>query len=94
MIGDTMVIHPERVNTKVNFDACLLRTPRSIGIGTAPGVAAACLPTESPKHGEACWVAGWGTTRVIFIFNFWPIFSFQMPRRPSNSTKFELKFVL
>ena len=67
MIADTVVIHPQRANIKENhhnFDACLLRTPRSIGIGTAPGVAAACLPTESPKHGEACWVAGWGKTET------------------------------
>ena len=56
MIADTVVIHPERANIKKhhnNFDACLLRTPRSIGLGSAPGVAAACLPTQSPKHGEA-----------------------------------------
>ena len=22
------------------------------------------MPTQSPKHGEACWVAGWGTTET------------------------------
>ena len=72
MIADTVVIHPQRANIKENhhnFDACLLRTPRSIGIGTAPGVAAACLPTQSPKHGEACWVAGWGTTETGYLSN-------------------------
>jgi len=25
--------------------------------------AKACLPSESPQHGRACWVGGWGTTR-------------------------------
>ena len=25
--------------------------------------AEACLPSESPQHGRACWVGGWGTTR-------------------------------
>ena len=69
MIADTVVIHPQRDAENFNFDACLLRTPRSIGIGTAPGVAAACLPTQSPKHGEACWVAGWGTTETGYLSN-------------------------
>ena len=23
---------------------------------------AACLPTKEVTHGDACWVAGWGTT--------------------------------
>ena len=63
MIADTVVIHPERDPDFNNFDACLLRTPEPIGIGSAPGVAAACLPEEGPKHGDACWVAGWGRTQ-------------------------------
>ena len=70
MIADSVAIHPERANVKEyhnNFDACLLRP---IGIGTAPGVAAVCLPTQSPKHGEACWVAGWGTTSIYKWFEF------------------------
>ena len=60
MIADAVVMHPERDSNANNFDACLLRTPEPIGIGSSPGVAAACLPTEGPKHGEACWTAGWG----------------------------------
>ena len=69
MIADTVVIHPQRDAENLNFDACLLRTSRSIGIGTSAGVAAACLPTESPKHGEACWVAGWGRTETGDLSN-------------------------
>ena len=72
MIADTVVIHPERANIEegnYNFDACLLRTPQSIGIGTSSDVAAACLPTEGPKHGEACWVAGWGITETGYFSN-------------------------
>ena len=62
MVADAVVIHPQRDEAFSNFDACLLRTPEPIGIGTEPGVAAACLPTEGPIHGEACWVGGWGRT--------------------------------
>ena len=64
MIADTVIIHPDRDPNQGNFDACLLRTPEPIGIGIKPGVAAACLPTEGPKHGDACWVAGWGVTET------------------------------
>jgi len=64
MIADTVIIHPDRNPDESNFDACLLRTPEPIGVGVEPGVASACLPTEGPQHGDACWVAGWGTTEL------------------------------
>lgn len=67
MFADTVVIHPNRDANQTNFDACLLRTPEPIGIGIASGVASACLPTEGPKHGDACWVAGWGITEDGFV---------------------------
>ena len=64
MIADTVIIHPDRDPDASNFDACLLRTPEPIGVGVKSGVAAACLPTAGPQHGDACWVAGWGTTET------------------------------
>ena len=69
MLADTVIIHPDRDQDALNFDACLLRTPEPIGIGVKPGVAAACLPTAGPQHGDACWVAGWGTTETGNISN-------------------------
>ena len=50
-----------------NFDVCLVKTTESIfSKGTSTGcgagcVAAACIPDVASKHGDACWVAGWGT---------------------------------
>ena len=50
-----------------NFDVCLVKTTESIfAAGTASGcgsgcVAAACIPDVASNHGDACWVAGWGT---------------------------------
>ena len=74
IIYNDYVIHPSRDTNSCserrkncgkdlcNFDVCLLRTPRSIGIGSKRGVASACLPTEAPVPNSECWVAGWGKT--------------------------------
>ena len=52
-----------------NFDVCLLKAtvPDMFAIGNSLGCGdgcmnAACLPAEPGAHGDACWVAGWGTT--------------------------------
>ena len=52
-----------------NFDVCLLKAtvPDMFAIGNSLGCGdgcmnAACLPTVPGAHGDACWVAGWGTT--------------------------------
>ena len=49
-----------------NTDYCLIKFEDDI-IATGGGIAAgivdiACLPTSEVVGGEACWVAGWGTT--------------------------------
>ena len=74
IIYNDYVIHPSRDentcstrkddcnNEFCNFDVCLLLTPKSIGIGSKPGVASACLPTQAPVPNNECWVAGWGQT--------------------------------
>ena len=60
-------VHPNW-GTGTNFDICLVKAPTNIfTMGATNGcgadcVAAACLPTAPATHGDACWVAGWGTT--------------------------------
>ena len=55
-----------------NNDLCLLRTTDDI-IATGymdkeckqnQCVQVACLPAEPPRNGDACWIAGWGYTRL------------------------------
>ena len=52
-----------------NFDVCLLKAtvPDMFAFGNSLGCGdgcmnAACLPAVPGAHGDACWVAGWGTT--------------------------------
>ena len=65
---ENIFIH-ESYGSGNNFDVCLVKTTSNIFTeGTASGcgsscVAAACIPDKAAVHGEACWVAGWGTLR-------------------------------
>ena len=52
-----------------NYDVCLLKAevPDMFAIGSSLGCGdgcmnSACMPTAPGQHGDACWVAGWGTT--------------------------------
>jgi len=66
---DNIFIHPKYYDssddgTKMNYDVCLLKFDEDI-LARAPNKEAVkpiCLPTEDVTHGDACWVAGWGTT--------------------------------
>ena len=64
--SSAMFVHPN-YGSGNNFDVCLVKSPSDIlNFGAANGcgpdcVAAACLPTAAANHGDACWVAGWGT---------------------------------
>jgi len=66
---DNIFIHPKYYDasddgTRMNYDVCLLKFEEDI-LATAPNsdsVKPICLPTEDVTHGDACWVAGWGTT--------------------------------
>jgi len=59
-----IIIHPNYPGANdIANDVCLLRTPSLANKVTDGTVyAAACLPTEDYRHGEACHVSGWGTT--------------------------------
>jgi len=64
----TFINHPSYAPPATNFDVCIIDVGQSIwDAATAAGadsskVAAACLPSAAATHGDACWVAGWGTT--------------------------------
>jgi transmembrane serine protease 9 len=61
-----IIVHPDygkHPQSQIANDICLLRTPNLDAKKNDDSVyAAACLPTEDYKHGEACHVSGWGTT--------------------------------
>ena len=76
-VENNVFLHPEYIgheNNQLN-DICLIRANHQgvniddiFALGAVAAgcdgncMAAACLPTEQPTHGDACWVAGWGTT--------------------------------
>ena len=66
-IHDSYADHSD--GSRHNFDVCLLNAtvPDLLAYGNSHGCGdgcmnAACLPSEPGSHGDACWVAGWGTT--------------------------------
>lgn len=51
-----------------NMDFCLIKAPEDIfnkAAQTGATLQQACLPTSNVVGGEACWVAGWGTTSYM-----------------------------
>ena len=64
---ENVFVHPGYSQDDTNFDVCLVKYDQSIFAaalqnGAEDKVAAACLPSADYTHGDACWVAGWGTT--------------------------------
>ena len=67
-------VHESYATGYDNFDVCLIHLINGSITGTdslfdiaastghADHVQAACLPSAAATHGDACWVAGWGTT--------------------------------
>ena len=67
LVSNTFFNHPEYGNnsdgTGQNSDWCLIKFDQDIIAQDSEGnTKIACLPDAEPDHGEACWVAGWGTT--------------------------------
>ncbi|CAG5104899.1 Oidioi.mRNA.OKI2018_I69.chr1.g1651.t1.cds [Oikopleura dioica] len=67
LVSSTFFNHPEYGNssdgTGQNSDWCLIKFDQNIIAADPEGkTEIACLPDAEPDHGEACWVAGWGTT--------------------------------
>jgi len=66
-IATKVTIHESyQSTTEQAFDFAMLEIPSLAA--TKPDdcigcYATACLPTQLPQHGRACWVGGWGTTR-------------------------------
>lgn len=73
-----MHVHPDYTSTtdgsSANYDVCLINIPNGLNgmgdglfqvaadAGYASSVARVCMPSAPAEHGDACWVAGWGTT--------------------------------
>jgi len=67
LISTTFFNHPEYGNgsdgSSQNSDWCLIKFNENILAADPEGkTRMACMPDSEPDHGEACWVAGWGTT--------------------------------
>ena len=72
-----MHVHPSYTTTSdgssTNYDVCLINIPNGTNgmgdglftvaaqAGYASSVARVCMPSAPAEHGDACWVAGWGT---------------------------------
>ena len=70
-------VHPSYTTTSdgysTNYDVCLINIPNGTNgmgdglftvaaqAGYASSVARVCMPSAPAEHGDACWVAGWGT---------------------------------
>ena len=60
--------HPSYDSTTQDFNYCLIQVESSISteaISQCSGdacTAQACIPTQTAEPGDACWVAGWGST--------------------------------
>ena len=62
-----IIIHPDYDDifdgSSQNMDYCLLKFDENlITFNGQDNVKIACLPEQPLEGGEACWVAGWGTT--------------------------------
>jgi hypothetical protein len=74
LISTTFFNHPEygqsSDGSSQNSDWCLIKFNEDILAADPEGkTRIACLPEAEPDHGDACWVAGWGTTssgKLIF----------------------------
>ena len=74
-----MHVHPDYTSStdgsSKNYDVCLINIPNGLNgmgdglftvaadAGYASSVARVCMPSAPAEHGDACWVAGWGTTQ-------------------------------